>query len=194
MKINLSIFTTLFFAALISCGSDQLSKSEAKSIIQECQEKSGKELFKTNKYIYGIIEVPDSSSADFSTFLEKHKKLEKLGLVNISQPKKDTREFGRTKGNVIEITLTSKGKEFVVGRIDDFFGSLSAPFKSCEYKIKEVTEIQEIPERNEAKVKVVLERYSETPFFEEANEKGNPKELIDTAPFRKTSDGWKLCD
>ena len=126
--------------------------------------------------------------------MEKHTKMQELGLVNISESKKDTREFGRSKGDIIEVTLTPKGKEFVVGRIDNTFGRLYAQFKSCEYKTKEVMEIQEIPERNEAKVKVVFERYNETPFFEEVNEKGNPKELIETAPFRKTTDGWKLCD
>jgi hypothetical protein len=55
-------------------------------------------------------------------------------------------------------------------------------------------EIREIPERNEAKVKVAFERYNETPFFDEANEKGNPKEIVETAAFEKTIDGWKLCD
>lgn len=194
MKIISIKITLLLSVILISCSSNHLSKSQAESIIIECQKKSDKEIFKTNKYIYGIIDVPESSTADFSAVLEKHKKMEELGLVTISEAKRDTREFGRSKGDVIEVTLTPKGKEFVVGRVDNTFGRLYAQFKSCEYKIKEVLEIQEIPERNEAKVKVALERYNETPFFEEANEKNNPKEIVDIAPFRKTNDGWKLCD
>ena len=92
--------------------------------------------------------------------------MEELGLIKISEAKKDIREFGRSKGDVIEVSLTPKGKEFVVGRVDNTFGRLYAQFKSWEYKIKEVLEIQEIPERNEAKVKVAFERYNETPFFE----------------------------
>lgn len=74
--------------------------------------------------------------------------------------------------------------------------NLSAQFKSGEYKIKEVIEVQEIPECNEVKVKVkvVFERYNETSFVEEANEKENPKETVETAFSRKTTDGWKHCD
>lgn len=41
--------TLLLSIILLSCGSKQLSKDEAKSIISQCQEKSGKEIFKTNK-------------------------------------------------------------------------------------------------------------------------------------------------
>lgn len=36
--------------------------------------------------------------------------MEKLGLVTISEPKKDTREFGNSKGDIIEVNLTPKGK------------------------------------------------------------------------------------
>ncbi|PQJ69476.1 hypothetical protein [Polaribacter butkevichii] len=178
----------------MSCGSKQLSKDEAKSIINQCQEKSGKVIFKTNKYTYGIIDIPDSSSANFSNFLDKHKKMEELGFVSINDTKKDKREFGKSKNGMIEISLESKGKEYLAGRVENLFGKLSAQFKSCEYKISDIVEIQEIPDRNEAKVKVAFERYNEIPFFEESNEKSNPKEIIKTITFRKTTDGWKLCD
>lgn len=192
-------FITLKLAVLLvllitSCGSDELTKSKAKSIMKECQEKLDKELFKTNQYRYGIIDIPDRKSEEYFNTLNTHKKLEKLGLVTISEPNKDTRELGNSKGDIIEVNLTPKGKEFLVGRVDNTFGHLKAEFKSCEYKIKKVVEIQEIPERNEAKVKVAFERYNETPFFEKANQKANPKELVETASFRKTTDGWRLCD
>lgn len=36
--------------------------------------------------------------------------------------------------------------------------------------------------------------FNETPFFEETNEKKNPKEFSETVLYRKTTDGWKLCD
>lgn len=190
ITLKLAILTLL----MTSCASDELTKSEAKSIMLECQEKLDKDLFKTNLYQYGIIDVPDTKSEEYSNILEKHKELEKLGLLTISEPKRDTREFGNSKGDIIEVNLTPKGKEYLVGRVDDMFGNLSAQFKSCEYKIQEVLEIQEIPERNEAKVKVNYKRINETPFFEEANENKNPKEFSDSATYRKTTDGWKLCD
>lgn len=103
---NIGIKITLLLSLILtSCNSGHLSKSQAETIIKECQEKSGKEIFKTNKYTYGIIEVSDSNSTDFSDIMEKHKKMEKLGMVIISEAKKDTREFGRSKGDVIEVTL-----------------------------------------------------------------------------------------
>lgn len=192
-------FITLKLAVVLlllmnSCGSDALTKSEAKSIMKECQEKLDKDLFKTNQYRYGIIEIPDTNSEEYSNLLNKHKELEKLGLVTISKPQRDRREFGNSKGDIIEVNLTPKGKEFLVGRVDDMFGHKKAQFKSCEYEIKEIVDIQEIPERNEAMVKVNYERIEETPFFEEANEKNNPKEFVETISYRKTNDGWKLCD
>lgn len=192
-------FITLKLAVVLillitSCGSDELTKSEAKSIMKECQEKLDKDLFKTNLYHYGIIDIPETKSEEYSNILEKHKEMEKLGLVTISEPKKDTREFGNSKGDIIEVNLTPKGKEFLIGRVDNTFGHMKAQFKSCEYEIKDIVEIQEIPDRNEAKVKVNYLRINETPFFEEANQNKNPKEFFETVSYRKTTDGWKLCD
>lgn len=40
--------------------------------------------------------------------------MEEFGFVNISEPIKDTREFGRSKGDVIEVTLTPKNEDYVV--------------------------------------------------------------------------------
>lgn len=51
-----------------------------------------------------------------------------------------------------------------------------------------------MPEKNTASVKAKLVRTNETPFFTEAFENKNKKEIIRTLPFRKTTDGWKLCD
>ncbi|WP_163517671.1 hypothetical protein [Gelidibacter japonicus] len=50
-------------------------------------------------------------------------------------------------------------------------------------------EIREIPERNEANVKLAFERYNETPFFDEANEKVNPEKVVQTSSFRRTTHG-----
>lgn len=50
MKTITLKFALLFTLVITSCGSDQLSKSEAKSIFEECQEKLGDKLFKTNIY------------------------------------------------------------------------------------------------------------------------------------------------
>lgn len=194
MKFNTIIFAILISVLSFSCGSDQLTKSKAEDIIKECQEKTGKKITKTNKYTYGIIDMPDSTDVNFSKFLNKHKELEKLGLVKISDVKRDTRRYGKSKGSIIEITLTPDGEKYKTGRVEDFFGKLTANFKSCEYQLIQINEIQEIPERNEAKVKVTFERFAENPFFDESNEKRNPKRITETLSFRKTTDGWKLCD
>ena len=188
-------FKLAFLIAIMftSCNSDELTKSKAESIIEDCQEKTGKKMKKTNIYHFGSVRIPNSDSPEFSTYLDKHKKMEDLGLVNISEQKKDPSRYG-SGDPIVEVTLTPKGKEYLVGRIDDMFGRKKAQFISCYYKVKEINEIQIIPERNEAKVKITLERYDETPFFEKANEKKNPQELKDTATFRKTTDGWKACD
>jgi len=137
------------------------------------------------KYTYGIIDIPDSNSANFSNFLDKHKKMEELGFVSINDTKRDKHEFGKSKNGMVEISLTPKGKDYLVGKVENLFGKFSAQFKSCEYKIIDIVEIQEIPDPNEAKVKVDFERYNETPFFEEKNEKANPKDHIKQSLLEK---------
>jgi len=88
------------------------------------------------KYTYGIIDIPDSSSANFSNFLDKHKKMEELGFVSFNDTKKDKCEFGKSKHGMVEISLTPKGKDYLVGRVENLFGKLSAQFKSVNIKSK----------------------------------------------------------
>lgn len=194
MKLLSIPFLVLITFILTSCGADELSKSKASAIMNECQEKAENKIFKTNQYTYGVLNVPDPSIVSFDDFLADHLKLEQQGMVIIGELKKDGRQLGNSNGNVVEVRLTPKGEEYLVGKIEESFGRLSAQFKSCEYKTKEILEIQEIPERNEAMVKVAFERFNETPFFEEGNEEKNPKEFVERIPFRKTTDGWKFCD
>lgn len=98
------------------------------------------------------------------------------------------------KTEVFNIQLTAKAKKLLVGKVKERSGALSAKFKTCEYRFKEISEVQNLLESNNAKVKIVFDRLSETSFFEEKNEKQNPKEIVKTVPYRKTTDGWKLCD
>lgn len=66
--------------------------------MKECQENLRKKLFKTNIYRFGIIDISESDSENYSNLSDKHKEMENLGLVTISDPKKDTRKFGSAKG------------------------------------------------------------------------------------------------
>ena len=71
---------------------------------------------------------------------------------------------------------------------------ITAKFKIFQYVFDSVTEVHIIPDKNSALVKAKLIRTSETPFFTEVSEKNNKKEVIKKLTFRKTTDGWKLCD
>ncbi len=90
--------------------------------------------------------------------------------------------------------LTPKANKLLVGDVKERSGALSAKFRTCEYRFKEIREVQNISESNTAKVKIVFERFDETLFFNDINEKRNPKEIVKNVPYSKTTDGWKLCD
>ncbi|WP_298593653.1 hypothetical protein [uncultured Christiangramia sp.] len=124
--------------------------------------------------------------------LKYYEKLENLGVIKLSTIERKKGALGEK--DHFEVSITPKGETYRVGKEQDFLGSLSGQFKICEYKFKVAKEIQEIPERNEAKVSLILKRFNETPFFQDADEPNNPKEIVETAIFRKTTDGWKLCN
>ena len=71
---------------------------------------------------------------------------------------------------------------------------ITAKFKIFQYVFDSVTEVHAIPDKNIASVKAKLIRTNETPFFTEVTEKNKKKEVIKKLTFRKTTDGWKLCD
>lgn len=191
MKIKPTIIL-LCSLLLVSCGSDELTKSKAEALAKECEAKSEKKLVRTSKLKYGEINLSPTDYAKNPELLETYQKLEKLGVVKLSTIERKKGALGEK--DHFEVSITPEGETYRVGKEQNFLGSLSGQFKICEYKFKVAKEIQEIPERNEAKVSLVLERFNQTPFFEDADEKDNPKEIVETAIFRKTTDGWKLCD
>ncbi|MDT0295176.1 hypothetical protein ACFQ3R_05025 [Mesonia ostreae] len=190
MKINISIFTIISCFIIISCGSDQLTNNKAESIIRDCQTKET--LIKTKTITYGTVEMDDMLKSKFPDYLKPYQKNENLGIVNIGPLERVKGIMG--KKDRYEVTLTSKGKEYLESSKEDSGGKIAGKFKICEYKFDSVKEIQEIPERNEAKVKITFIRFNETPLFDSSNEKKNPKEILKSVTFRKTNDGWKLCN
>lgn len=190
MKINISILAILFYSVLISCSSDKLTKEQAETIIKKCQ--TTESLIKTKTFFYGTVEIDDLLKSKFPNKMKSYQKLEKLGIVNIGDLKLIKGIVG--KKNQYEITLTPKGKELLVSSRKGFKGKITGKFKICEYKFDSVLEIQEIPEHNEAKVKIKFIRFNETPFFEDEHQKRNPETKLKTVTFRKTTGGWKLCD
>jgi hypothetical protein len=190
MKIKTSILTILFFILLTSCRSDKLTTSKAESLFITCQ--AGENLVKTNTSSYGVIERSDSFKKRNGNFIASYKKLEKEGLYNVG-------ELQRVKSNYImkdryEVNLTPKAKEFLVSAREKYNGEISGKFRICEYTFGSIEEIHEIPEKNIADVRVKFIRINETPFFREAHEKLNPKKVFKQVKYKKTNDGWKLCD
>ena len=190
MKINISILLISFYTIFTACSTDELAKDQAESIIKECQTKES--LIKTKTFYYGTVEIDDLLKAKFPDKMKPYQKFEKLGILKIGPLQRVKGIIG--KKDRYDVTLTEKGKALLVKSEKSSRGKITGKFKTCEYKFDSVTEIQEVPERNEAKVKVKFLRFNETPFFEDAHEKRNPKEIIKTVKFRKTDNGWKLCD
>lgn len=190
MKINIPILLYLCSFSLTACGSDNLTKAKAEAIIKECQ--TEETAIRTKTFYYGTVEIDDLLKAKFPDKMKPYEKYEELGILNIG-PLKRVKGILKKKDQY-EVSLTEKGKELLVKSEELYRGKTKGEFKLCEYKFDSVTEIHEIPDQNIAKVKVRLTRFNETAFFEKAHEKRNPKEMIKTVTFRKTNEGWKLCD
>lgn len=189
MKINILILLTYSFL-LTACGSDNLTKAKAEAIIKDCQ--TEKSAIRTKTFYYGTVEIDDLLKSKFPDKMKPYEKYEKLGILNIGPLKRVKGIVG--KKDQYEVSLTEKGKELLIKSEEGYRGEITGKFKLCEYKFDGVTEIHEVPDKNIAKVKVRLTRFNETPFFEEVHEKRNPKEMLKTVTFRKTNEGWKLCD
>ena len=192
MKLN-STIKLLCSLLLVSCGSDELTKSKAENLIRDCEEKSGKPAIKTTSFDYGRIEVVSYGKKRNDSKMELYTKYKEMGLVTIDTlPTEETGTWGRKKESY-QINLTSKATPHII-KTDTLNGKITAKAKVFQYLFDSVTEVHEIPNKNTASVKAKLVRTDETPFFTEAIEKKNKKEVIRTLPFRKTTDGWKLCD
>jgi len=190
MKINISILSVFFCLILTGCSSDELTKNKAEAIVKKCN--NGENIVQTKTVSYGIVEVEDILKSKFPEKMKPYQKYSEMGLMKI-----DTLEKG--KGIVgekdrYEISLTPNAKSHLLNSEEGFRGQIKGKVKICEYKFDGVKEIQEIPERNEANVKIVFTRINETPFFEDKYQKRNPDEVSKTVIFRKTNEGWELCD
>lgn len=193
MKSVTRILILAMTLMLCSCQNEDLTKDKAADIARECESKANKPTIKTTTFDYGEVRVNTTMNKRFDDKMVKYIKFQEMGLVTIDTLDTKTGSLG-SKTEIYNIKLTPKAEELIVGDVKDRSGSLTAKLKICEYKFKEVREVQILPEKNAAKVKVVFERFDETPFFEEKNEKKNSKEIVKTVPYRKTTDGWKLCD
>lgn len=193
MKFITIKLALLFSIILTSCGSDELTKSKAENLIRECEEKTGKPAIKTTSFDYGRIEVVSYGNTKYDSKMKIYTKYKEMGLVTIDTlPTEKSGSWGRKK-EVYQMNLTSKAIPHII-KTDTLNGKITAKVKVLQYIFDSVTEVHEIPDKNTASVKVKIVRANETPFFTEAFEKKNKKEIIKTLPFRKTTDGWKLCD
>lgn len=188
-KAFILLMTVIFY----SCQDENLTKDNATDIVKECESKANKPSIKTIAFNYGEVRVNTTMNKRFGDKMNRYYELQEMGLVTIDTLATKNGSLG-SKTEVFNVELTPKAEELIIGKVNERSGVLSAKFKICEYRFKEIREVQNIPESNAAKVKVVFERFNETPFFVEANKKKNPKEIVKTVPYRKTTDGWKLCD
>lgn len=125
--------------------------------------------------------------------METYIKYRDMGLVTIDTLPTITKGSWGRKVEAFQIELTPKASEHIISR-DTLDDVITAKYKIFQYLFDSVTEVHIIPDKNSALVKAKLIRSNETPFFTEVSEKNNKKEIIRTLTFRKTTDGWKLCD
>lgn len=193
MKFITIKLVLLFSVILTSCGSDELTKSKAENLIRDCEEKSGKPAIKTTSFDYGRIEVVSYGNTKYDSKMKLYTKYKEMGLVTIDTlPAEKSGSWG-IKKELYQVNLTEKATPHII-KTDTVNDKITAKVKVFQYIFDSVTEVHEIPDKNTASVKAKLVRTNETPFFTEAFEKKNKKEIIKTLPFRKTTDGWKLCD
>ncbi|MCL7762675.1 hypothetical protein MPF19_04550 [Polaribacter sp. Z014] len=190
MKIKTSTLIIIFLILLTSCSSDKLTTSKAESLFIACQ--AGENLIKTNTSSFGILERSDSFKKKNGNFIASYKKLEKEGLYTVGELQRIKRNY--TMRDRYKVDLTPKAKEFLISAREKYNGEILGKFRICEYTFGSIEEIHEIPEKNIADVRVKLIRIKETPFFREAHEKLNPKEIFKQVKYKKTNDGWKLCN
>lgn len=178
--------------ALCSCQSENLTKDKAEEIVRKCEFKADKKVIKTRTIDYGLIEINKAIKVKFPEKINQYIELSEKGLITIDTLPNKKENFGREK-EVYQVSFTPKASEMLMSS-DTLHGKVTGKFRICEYNFDSVTEVHEIPNKNSASVKVKFVRINETLFFRDTDEKKHKKEIIETILFRKTSDGWKLCD
>lgn len=169
----------------MSCGSDNLSNSKAKKILNNCLESKPEQRFSYLK----TGEVLISPSSEVS--MEKFKNLEKLaddGYITMNLTTKKNAIWKEAKFYNVE--LTKKATEYIK-KSSKTGGNIT--LNSHRYVVDEILEIHETPSYNIAKVKVQFKATDMTPF---AILSSNSKKEFwtKTLKFTKTNDGWKHCD
>lgn len=182
MKNTLIII--LLSSITFSCSNpDVLSKSNAEDIINACMEKE--DYFATIPVDLGNDVVLTQRGRKFTNALAEK------GFVTYTKVK------GKYNITQNKVELTDKGKKLVLKqekKRNEYGGGeyILARFKSCDYIVSEIIEIQEIPAYNAAKVKVKFEKQNKTEIaFLDPNE---TEFWTVEIGLKKTTDGWKYCD
>lgn len=190
ITIHLVLLLTIILPIM---SSGELTKAKAEKIIRDCEEKAGKPSIKTGYISYGRVEVVSYMNTRHDSNMDKYIEYRNRGLVTIDTLPTITKGSWGRKIEAFQIHLTPKASEHIISR-DTLDDVITAKFKICQYLFDSVTEVHIIPDKNIASVKAKLIRTNETPFFTEVSESNNKKEVIRKLTFRKTTDGWKLCD
>ncbi len=168
-----------------SCGSDNLSNSKAKKILNNCLKAKPKRHFSYLKT--GEVLISPSSQVS----MEKLKNLEKLsddGYITLNLTTKKNAIWKEAKFYHVE--LTKKATKYIEGS-SKTGGNLT--LKSHRYVLDEVLEIHETPSYNMAQVKVRFKVTDITPFAI-LSESSKRKPWTKTLKFTKTNNGWKYCN
>lgn len=179
--------TLLLLISLIitSCGSDNLTNSKAKDIINKCLEEKPDQRFATIKT--GEVLVDPSSKTSMEK-VEVYKKLEQEGYLTFTLTNKKNAIY--TGAKFYNLSLSEKASKYInqSKKNGDY-----VMLKSFRYVVDEVIEVQEIPAFNGAKVKVKYKAIDISPFV--ILPSGTVREnYTKTLDFKKTNNGWKYCD
>lgn len=183
-------FYFFLLLTIFSC-SDELTKSKAESIIEDCFD------LDPNVSVVSILEGKTTFYYKNKTSLEKLEKMKSLqsqGFISL-----DSINGRKGRSVIYDIKILEKSKPFIDTnekrdkRLSGLFGNkVSKYFRTCEYIIEDVLEVQEIPAMNGARVKLKLKKTNTTPF--QILSKDMPDFKEKSLTLRKTSDGWKYCD
>lgn len=198
------IFLVSLCCFIASCGSDELTNSKAKRIIQECLKQNPKNRTITINKEYTVLK---------GQLLEKYRTLKDKGLIDFTSLKskipkpnvkilktddpiekwakqQQLKRYEARYKDAFEIVLKDKSLKYISNAEEN---SEKVKIKIFEYVVDEILEVREIPSINEAKVKVRYKPDNFTPFAP-LSRKDSLEFLIKDVTMTKTSNGWKFCD
>lgn len=188
-------------AIIASCGSDNLSNSEAENLISDCLE-----IAPLQQSAYVKINTAQFTKEE-NQEIAKYENLRDEGYLEMALIKKEVKKStksndpleqwrieaeNRRQSRYTEYTirLTEKSIEFILEASENSNRVLVKTFK---YEVDEVLEVQELPAMNTAKVKAKFVAEDVTPFS--ILSRKDPSEfLVEDVQMNKTSNGWKYCD